>query len=144
MRVLGLGLVELEVGHRVCVVYVVAWAFLGFEAFATFFLGFLELEVLEVQTIVHRYFDSVVAEGVLGVPHRMGLGPELEDYKQGVLEVGSEVHHIAAVVDFVVDFVVGFVVDFVVDFVVKIHYLTVEHHSVLEHEHGNEHHQKHY
>ena len=129
MRVLGLGLVGLEVGRRVYVVYVVAWAFLGFEAFVTFFLGFLELEV---QTIVHRYFDSVVAEGVLGVPHRMGLGPELEDYKQGVLEVESEVPHIAAVVDFVVDFVV------------KIYYLTVEHHSVLEHEHGNEHHQKHY
>ena len=130
MRVLGLGLVELEVGHRVCVVYVVAWAFLGFEAFATFFLGFLELVV---QTIVHMYFDP--AEGVLGVPHRMGLGPELEDYKQGVLEVGvgPEAHHIAVAV-----------VDFVVDFVVKIHYLTVEHHSVLEHEHGNEHHQKHY
>ena len=125
MRVLGLGLVELEVGHRVCVVYVVAWAFLGFEAFATFFLGFLELVV---QTIVHMYFDP--AEGVLGVPHRMGLGPELEGYKLGVLEVGlgPEVHRIAAVVDFVVDFVVGFVVDFVVDFVVKIHYLTVEHH----------------
>ena len=123
MRVLGLGLVGLEVGRRVYVVYVVAWAFLGFEAFATFFLGFLELEV---QTIVHRYFDSVVAEGVLGVPHRMGLGPELEDYKQGVLEVGTEVHHIAA--DFVVDFVVDFAVDFVVDFVVKIYYLTVEHH----------------
>ena len=129
MRVLGLGLVGLEAGHQA---YGVAWAFLVFEAFATFFLGFLELEVLEVQTIVHRYFDSVVAEGVLGVHHRMGLGPELEDYKQGVLEVGSEVHHIAAVVDFVVDFVV------------KIHYLTVEHHSILEHEHGNEHHQKHY
>ena len=113
MRVLGLGLVGLEAGHQV---YGVAWAFLGFEAFATFFLGFLELEVLEEQTIVHRYFDSVVAEGVLGVPHRMGLGPELEDYKQGVLEVGTEVHHIAAVVDSVVGFVV------------KIHYLTVEHH----------------
>ena len=95
MRVLGLGLVGLEAGHQA---YGVAWAFLVFEAFATFFLGFLELEVLEVQTIVHRYFDSVVAEGVLGVHHRMGLGPELEDYKQGVLEVGSEVHHIAAVV----------------------------------------------
>ena len=133
MRVLGLGLVGLEAGRQV---YGVAWAFLGFEAFATFFLGFLELEVLEVQTIVHRYFDSVVAEGVLGVPHRMELGPELEDYKQVALEVGFEVHHIAAVVDFVADFVV--------DFVVKIHYLTVEHHSVLEHEHGNEHHQKHY
>jgi len=132
MRVLGLGLVGLEAGHQVYGVAWVAWAFLGFEAFATFFLGFLELEVLEVQTIVHRYFDSVVAEGVLGVHHRMGLGPELEDYMQGVLEVGTEVHHIAAVVDFVVDFVV------------KIHYLTVEHHSVLEHEHGNEHHQKHY
>ena len=113
MRVSGLGLVGLEAG---LLVYVVAWAFLVFEAFATFFLGFLELEVLEEQTIVHRYFDSVVAEGVLGVPHRMGLGPELEDYKQGVLEVGPEVHHIAAVVDFVADFVV------------KIHYLTVEHH----------------
>ena len=115
MRVLGLGLVGLEAWLQV---YGVAWAFLGFEAFATFFLGFLELEVLEVQTIVHRYFDSVVAEGVLGVPHKMGLGPELEDYKQGVLEVGvgPEVHHIAAVVDFVVDFVV------------KIHYLIVEHH----------------
>ena len=125
MRVLGLGLVGLEAGHQA---YGVAWAFLAFLAFATFFLGFLELQVLEVQTIVHRYFDSVVAEGVLGVHHRMGLGPELEDYKQGVLEVGSEVHHIAAVVDFVV----------------KIHYLTVEHHSVLEHEHGNERHQKHY
>ena len=140
MRFLELGLVGLEAGCRVYVVYVVAWAFLGFEAFATFFLGFLELEV---QTIVHMYFDSVVvAEGVLGVPHRMGMGPELEDYKQGVLEVGTEVHHIVA--DFVVDFVVDFAVDFVADFVVKIHYLTVEHHSVLEHEHGNEHHQKHY
>ena len=110
MRVLGLGLVGLEAWLQV---YGVAWAFVGFEAFATFFLGFLELEV---QTIVHRYFDP--AEGVLGVPHRTGLGPELEDYKQGVLEVGvgPEAHHIAAVVDFVVDFVV------------KIHYLTVEHH----------------
>ena len=142
MRVLGLGLVELEVGHRVCVVYVVAWAFLGFEAFATFFLGFLELEVLEVQTIVHRYFDSVVAEGVLGVPHRMGLDPELEDYKQGVLEVEGVPHRIG--LDPELEDYIAAVVGFVVDFVVRIHYLTVEHHSVLEHEHGNEHHQKHY
>ena len=92
-----------------------------------------------MQTIVHRYFDSVVVEGVLGGHHMMGLGPELGDYRKGELEVGPEVHHIAVAVDFVVDFVVGFV-----DFVVKILDLTVEHHLVLEHEHDNEHRQKHY